>query len=388
MSDTNRVALSYEKEGATYATAPASALEDVRYTGETLVHDTSSVSSEEIRSDRNISDVTRTGVGASGDTNHELSYAEFDDWLESGLLSATWSTADTGIENSVTTSVAAGTGVYTIDSTTWTVTPAVGDLLEIRGDAEAANNGYKVVTAATTTTFTVAETGTAVSAAQTLVIDILSQITNGTTFASYHLQKEFTDLTNIFELLEGMVIEGLNLEAALEGIVSLSFNWTGKQAVSPAPAATFAARNAVTANEVMNTVDHIPTQGEGAAHDAICLTNFTMALVNNTRQLNCLGQLGANDIGLGHVEITGGIQLYLEDSALMNLYTGNTATELILVFEDTLGNGYIVFLPQLKFSAGSRTAPSQDADVIVDLTYTAYLDATYGYALRIARFAA
>lgn len=388
MSDSNRVALSYEKEGATYGTAPASAMEDVRYKGETLIHDTNAVSSEEIRSDRQIPDVTRVGVGASGDTSHELSYSEFDDWLESALLSATWTTEDSGIENAQTTSVGSGDGVYTIGASAWTVTPTAGQILEIRGDAIPANNGYKVVTAATTTTITVAETGTTTSAAQTLVIDILGSITNGTTFASYHLQKEFEDLTSVFELLTGMVIEGMNFEAALEGIVQLSFDWLGKSAVDPAPTSTFAARNAVSSNEVMNTVDHIPQIGEGVTHAAVDLTNFTMGLVNNARQLNELGALGAQDIGLGHVELTGGIQLYLDDSVLINLYTGNTPTELTIVFEDTAGNGYVLYMPQTKFTAGARTAGSQDQDVIADFSYTSYRDSVLGYTLRIARFTA
>ncbi len=388
MSDANRVALSYEKEGATYGTAPASALEDVRYTGETLTHETNSVSSAEIRADRQVADVTRVGVGAGGDTNHELSYSEFDDWLESSLLSATWTAEVAGIENAQTVSVGSGDGVYTIGASTWSATPVVGDVLEIRGSATAANNGYKVVTAATTTVITVSETGTTTDAAATLVIDNLGQITNGTAFASYTVQKEFEDLTNIFALMTGGVIEGANFEAALEGIVGLVFNWVGKSFTSPAPTSTFAARNGTTSNEVMNTVDHIPTIGEGATHAATDLTSINIGLVNNTRLLGELGKLGAQDVGLGKVDVTGQIQLYLEDMALMNKYTGNTATELIIVFEDTAGNGYVFFMPQVKFTAGAANATGQDTDVIADFSYTAYRDPTFTYTLRIARFTA
>jgi len=388
MSDSNRLALSYEKEGATYGTAPASALEDVRFTGESLVPTTNAVSSTEIRSDRQIPDVTRVAIGAGGDTNHEFSYSEFDDWLESALLSATWIAEVAGLENSQTTSVGSGDGIYTIGASTWSTTPAVGDILEIRGDAQAGNNGYKVVTAATTTTITVAQTGTTTSAAQTLVIDNLGSIKNGVTFASYHLQKEYEDLTTTFQLMTGMFIEGLSIEAALEGLVTMTFNWIGKSATSPAPTSTFAARNGTTTNEIFNTVDHIPVTGQGATLANLDLTNFTMALANNSRQLNELGALGAQDIGLGHVDVTGTIQMYFEDSTIMNLYTGNTATELIVVFEDTLGNGYVFYLPQIKLTAGASTAGSQDSDIIGDFSYIAYRDATLDYTLKIARFTA
>lgn len=388
MSDSNREALSYEKEGATYGTAPGTALEDVRYTGESLNHTTNAVSSDEIRSDRQVPDVTRVGIGASGDTNHRFSYAEFDDWLESALLSATWTTADADIAGANTTSVGSGNGVYTLDAGTWSATPSAGDILEIRGSATAANNGYKVVVSATTTTVTVAETGTTTAAAEDLVIDILSQVTNGTTFASYTIQKEYEDLTNIFQLFPGMVIEGLSLEAAIESLISLTFNWVGKGAVAPAPTTTFAARNGTTSNELFNGVDHIPLTGEGATHAAIELTSISMALTNNSRQLAVLGQLGAQDVGLGHVEVSGTLQMYFSDATIMDKYTGNTATELIIVFEDTLGNGYVIYMPQVKLTSGAGNAGSQDADVIGDFAFTAYRDATLGYTLRIARFAA
>lgn len=388
MSDSNRVALSYEKEGATYKTAPASALTDIRYTGESLTHETNSVSSAEIRSDRQVPDVTRVGIGAAGDTNHELSHAEFDQWIESALLSAAATSAVADISGVNATSVGSGDGVYTLDAGTWSTTPTVGGLLEIRGDAVAANNGYKVVTAATTTTVTVSETGTTTSAAQDLTIDILAEVVNGTTFASYHLQKEYEDLTNIFALMVGSVIDGWTIDASLEGLVTMVFNWMGSNFTDPAPASTFAARGAVTSNEVMNTVDHIPTIGEGATHASTDLTAFNMALKNNLRALNILGTIGADSIGTGKVDVTGNIQFYFEDNAIMNKYTGNTATELLIVFEDTLGNGIVLYLPQVKFTSGAANAGGQDADVIGDFGYTAYRDSTFDYTVKVARFAA
>lgn len=65
--------------------------QNLRITGESLVIERQNVVSDEIRPDRNISDLIQVGGGASGDVNFELSYGTFDALLE-GALQGSWST--------------------------------------------------------------------------------------------------------------------------------------------------------------------------------------------------------------------------------------------------------------------------------------------------------
>lgn len=90
MSDTNRTGLAFVKE-TTWGTTPASALQTLRYTGESLDYTVETTKSNEIRSDRNISDLTVVGFTASGGFNFELSYGTFDELL-AGALMSTWAT--------------------------------------------------------------------------------------------------------------------------------------------------------------------------------------------------------------------------------------------------------------------------------------------------------
>lgn len=62
-----------------------------RYVSETLSLDKQTISSDEVRPDRNVADVTDVGRQVTGTVNTLLSYATFDDWL-SALLAADWST--------------------------------------------------------------------------------------------------------------------------------------------------------------------------------------------------------------------------------------------------------------------------------------------------------
>jgi hypothetical protein len=91
MTDANRTGLAYVAE-TVWGTTPATpTLKALRFTGESLAASTEFISSNEIRDDRQVSDVVRTNFGASGDINIELSYGAFDDLLEA-LLFGTWTT--------------------------------------------------------------------------------------------------------------------------------------------------------------------------------------------------------------------------------------------------------------------------------------------------------
>lgn len=99
LGTSNRTALRYIAE-VTFGTTPATpALKDLRYTGESLAANISTVRSNEIRSDRNVSDLIRTGSEAGGDIDCEMSYGSYDDFIEA-VCAGTW-TANV-VKNGVT----------------------------------------------------------------------------------------------------------------------------------------------------------------------------------------------------------------------------------------------------------------------------------------------
>lgn len=83
-ADSNRVSLRYVKE-VTPGVTPNAALQEIRLTGESFSGSRSSISSNEIRADRNISDLVTTAENASGGFNFELSYGSFDDFIAAAL---------------------------------------------------------------------------------------------------------------------------------------------------------------------------------------------------------------------------------------------------------------------------------------------------------------
>jgi hypothetical protein len=96
LGTSNRVAVRYVAESV-FGTTPATpTLTEVRYTGESISNKISTVQSNEIRSDRNTTDLVRVSSDASGDIQFELSAKSFDDLLE-GALASTFSAPVAGL---------------------------------------------------------------------------------------------------------------------------------------------------------------------------------------------------------------------------------------------------------------------------------------------------
>ena len=70
-------------------------LTDLRNTNSSLQFTAESVQSNEIRADRNVSDIIRTQSSTAGDVGFELSYATYDDFIEGALSSAFTGTGTT-----------------------------------------------------------------------------------------------------------------------------------------------------------------------------------------------------------------------------------------------------------------------------------------------------
>lgn len=89
MSDTNRVGLRFFKSSQRTAPIPGGpfVLDQLRFTGTpNLAFQPNTITSEEIRSDRQVSDLILVGAEAGGDTGFELSYAAFDELIQGAMF--------------------------------------------------------------------------------------------------------------------------------------------------------------------------------------------------------------------------------------------------------------------------------------------------------------
>lgn len=156
LQSTNRVKLSKVRESTFGVTPTSPVFKEVRQTSSGLAANPNTVISNEIRSDRQVTDLILTGITAGGPIGGELSFKSVDDDLEEALQ-GTWSTKPTrdnnGTADSVITAVAASSDTYTV------VTGAAflpNHIVLAEGFGQSANNGVFIAQASTNATAVIA----------------------------------------------------------------------------------------------------------------------------------------------------------------------------------------------------------------------------------------
>ena len=378
MSDTSRVQLAYVAESSFGVQVTGSNLQILRITGESLKQDVASSQSNEIRSDRQIASIRRSRITASGGINFELSYGTYDALLAAALLDSAWGSPVTVCSSATVSAAASGnkfTGTFTA--------PTAGEWIKVSGFTNAANNGYFKVVAGSTSEITVSG-GTLVNEASATGISITQggSIVNGTSLSTFNLERTYSDLSSELSLFLGMAINGLSLNVPVEGEVTGGLEFLGSSESSET-ASGGTGYDAATQTEHMTALD-VQNLLENQA--AMSIRAFSLSLNNNLRQRAIVGSSGVLSIGTGRCIVSGTLEAYYASKTIYDKYLNGTATALAVSLQDPAGNGYVIDLPAVKYTAGQRVAGGPDDDVMVPLSWSAHAHATEDVTIRIARF--
>lgn len=388
-ADANLAALLYVEE-ATWGETPATpTMQFLRFTGESLHQETQATQSNEIESSRNIQDVIRTGINAAGDINMEFSASTYDDFIEATLLS-TWTSAIAGTNANVT--------FANVSSNVFSITRASGNWVsdgftqygwaQVANAANAANNGIFRIESVSTTVLTLRGSDGASESTNIPAIAVTqgAQVTNGTTFTSFTIEKRYTDLASEFANYTGMAPDTHQLTVTKDGLLTGSFGFLGKKELSTT--ATLAnATSARTTTPVMNCIDHVTAVQEGTTYATYGVTDLSYSLNNNLRARLQVGTLGAVSVGKGSFVATGAHQAYYKTKAVMDKYLAMSRSSLAFIMNDGAGKKYVVEFPSVKYTSGQRVAGGINTDIFAAMNWQAYKDATQGITMRIVRFA-
>jgi hypothetical protein len=231
MSDANFSLLAAQPE-TTWGTtpSPATALKKIRLTSESLQHEKETIMSEEVRSDRQISDLAQVGAAATGSFDFELSHTDFQTWLEAALFTDIVTVA-------VTASLA-------LNHTTQVITGAAGDFddviagcfVKIAGAANAGNNGPKLVVAKATNGSTITLAAGSLTATETTAVTISGKhAKNGSTRKSFSMERRIEDTAGAhhFQTYAGMMVDTLSLNIESKAIVTGSVGLIGRYGEAP-----------------------------------------------------------------------------------------------------------------------------------------------------------
>ena len=388
--DSNRAALYYGEE-YTWGTAATCTYQELRFTSESFAYNITNVTSAEIRSDRQITDLIQTDAETSGGFNFELSYDSFNELLE-GALWSDWSTA-LAISSDLIGFYTDGniTASSTTDDTENFSLATVGQWIEMRGSSVSTNNGYYQITDIVDEHLvTVTPVPDSTATAGDTVTVVGSYLRNGTTEHSYTVIRYHGGLdSNQYFTFLGQVVNSFNIAAQAGAILTGSFDFMGKRATLTQSSSSVSGATAAGTNSVFNAVSNVGEVREAGSDVSSCLVQgIDFTLTNNVRGLKALATLGNCDIGVGKCDVTGTLTAYFKDDSLYDKYLAGNSTSISYKVEDSSGNAYIFDFPQVEFESDGINVGGQDQDVVETLGFRAYKDPTYDYTIQISKFAA
>jgi len=401
MADSNRVSLGLVEE-STFGTTPASpTYEEVRFTSEDLGQGNDTTQSSEIRSDRQIPDIVRTLVTASGGLNFELSYnVTAFELLMKGALAASSTFASVPADTSGTITVDSNNQELTSDGSTpdFTAEPmSVGDWIKLKSGFDSANNG-KYVRVTSISASAVGYEGSTLtdhSGGGDEVIGNSSVIRNGTTEASFTVQKQFNDIGNAVNFT-GMRVGGMGLTLTPGSIATGNFGLQGVQIEDPGSSFTsLASLTSAATNPVMNSIDGVEDVivNRASPVTGLDMTEVSMSLTNNLRNVNAIGSTGPVDIGYGTLGVTGTMNSIFRNMDIYDNVINFTSTDLAFVVRDGQNGGYLIDIPNIKPSGNNNPqAGGQDQTVEMPFSFSAFrfLDSanSLDYTIGVHKFSA
>lgn len=386
-ADSNRVTVRYVEETA-WASVASETMKELPITSESLKSSIDTVTSETIRPDRNVADIVKVGGGANGDLGFELKYQDWDELLEGALQSNIVST----VVSTQASAYFSGPGLHIADSSA-AQDVVVGQFVRIANASATTNDGdFRVTAVSAVSAGNVLYLADASSgAAASFTSDIFAATTtmkgkrlrNGTTAKSYLFEKEFAGVSTTFQSYAGMRVGSMNMSIQSKSILSGSFTFMGK---SQATASTTLASVTVaaTTNPVMNASGNVGRIWEGSdAVTGVSFKTITLDLNNNPREQDATGTDALVGVGTGRAEITGSLTAYFENNNLINKFVAGTATSLRFQVTDSDGNSYIFTIPSVRFTDADTLATGPNNDVMVNLSWSAYIDASGLYAIQV-----
>lgn len=390
-ADTADASLAYVEE-VTFDTPPTTGYRLLRFTGESLNVSRESAKSEEIDPTRQNTGSVHVSGASAGDVNYQLSYGEYDDFLEAVLQSADWSAGYSD------TATAVASQVLTVTSTTLL---HVGALVKVTGLTVSAEDGiYTVGKVINATTFSVLETITDEGVATATVVNSGS-IANAAVDRSFSFEKKFTaNASDHYFLMSGMRVNGFSMSMASGSILNGSFSMMGATGIGGATSAETVAYAAAGTNELINSVSNIDglvlssVSSTGVLTDiAAVFQEFSWSVDNGMRNQPAVGYLYPADIGSSRIAVEATATIYFANRALFDEFVVNGNVNLrwqITDDADVYGNRYGFMIPKVKVSSHEVVAGGADADIMVNVTFMAEKDTLMGSSktILISRVAA
>jgi hypothetical protein len=296
------------------------------------------------------------------------------------------------------TATATGLASTVLDFTTMSI--SVGEWLKIGGDivgsqfANAANNSWARAIAVTAHAITLDNlpTGWATDSGTGKTIQIFTGdfLANGTTPRSFTLERQQQDITiPSYEYFPGSQLDQWSIDFKAASILTGSFSFIGTTGSVVTTRLAGATDIAAPAFSVLNTASNVGRLSVGGVTvtGPSFFQEIGFDLANNLAGQKAIGTLGSVGIRDGSLSLSGKLNAYFGDTALLAAAIANTQTSIMIKTNrsDLNREGYVFDIPALKIT-GSAPVPGKDQDRFFSGTYQAFRHASLGYTCSVGRF--
>ena len=345
------------------------------------------LTSAEIRESGLISDERHGFRTLAGNLAGQLSYGDFDAFLENALRND-WETAPTlGTTGDVgITQATPSAGFAQLDRASGNFTSdgfTAGDLIETSGFSTGANNRLWIVASVGSTTMDVydaAGNASTEAAASGPTMSTFDRLRYGNSMKTWTVEHDHADLTgagNRYRLFTGVGVQTMQISITPENMVTLAAQMIGFASGTISSSSTFSGSTAASSNQPFAAFDGALTLNE-AAQTAVTALDFSC---NNNRSTEAVvGAYTSPDLFEGTAGVTGNLTAFLEDdSPLYSAFLNETENRLLMEFAEP-GSGtnrMFLFAPRLKINGGEITPP-QNGPTPSSATISALEDSTSG----------
>lgn len=273
--------------------------------------------------------------------------------------------------------------VYTATSGTFSAATKGARYVKFAGATNANNNGVRKVVSATNTVLTVVTTAAGFTGETgSAITSYCNYVRTGVTYQTYLFQKEFLDIPT-YLIFTGCGIDTMTMTLDSKKICTLDFTVMGYKGQPRTAKVNTAAAVAASTNFPVNSASNVGTLQLSGSTSVNPVKTISLKVDNNLRERPVIGDLGSLQHGVGESSVSGQVDVYFSDPAMLNAYLNHQQFALEYEVVDATGHVLNVYLPAVQATKGAPMAGEKNQDVMQSLPFTAFADPTVGYQLQI-----
>ena len=203
----------------------------------------------------------------------------------------------------------------------------------------------------------------------------VGEIRAGTTRRSFSVFRNFSDIDDFpWHSFAGVEYNTLSLTIPASGVITGSlgaiaqvFNTLATLPGTP----TFPTESSTSVMDSFSGAVRLGGTSSGV------VTEMSISIDNGLTARNVVGSRNIIRPSIGRSNVSGSIQVYFEDSTLLNNFRDEDLSSLEFTLSDVAGNAYVFTLPRLKFSSGKPDV-SDMGPIMLAMSFQAYLDPVEG----------